>query len=81
MYAHRQIYDHAQATITVPLELQNRPIEVIFMALNENTQPLNTPTSTATGQKLIDILQASPYPTLELNVATGVSLPVRDVVL
>ncbi len=35
MYAHRQIYPHAQATIAVPPELQNRPIEVIFMALNE----------------------------------------------
>lgn len=33
MYARRQIFDHAAATIAVPPELQNRSIEVIFMAL------------------------------------------------
>ncbi len=83
MYAHRQIYEHAQATIAVPPELQNRPVEVIFMALNEAEAArfLHAPASSATGQDLIDILQASPYQALELDLATGAELPVRDVVL
>lgn len=35
MYAHRQIYNDIQATIPVPLELQHRKTEVIFMVLDE----------------------------------------------
>lgn len=34
-----------------------------------------------TGQALIKIMQASPYPVLELALAPGVQSPVRDVVL
>lgn len=34
MYAHRQIYDHIQATIAVPPELQYHRTEVIFMVLD-----------------------------------------------
>ena len=41
MYARRQIFDHAEATIAVPPELQNRSIEVIFMALDD--QPVCVP--------------------------------------
>lgn len=39
MYAHRQIYDHAAATIAVPPELQQQSIEVIFIALNMQNPP------------------------------------------
>lgn len=35
MYAHRQIYNDIQATIPVPLELQHRKTEVIFVVLDE----------------------------------------------
>lgn len=41
MYAHRQLYEHAAATIDVPPELQHRSIEVIFMALDD--QPVCVP--------------------------------------
>lgn len=67
MYAHRQIYDHAQATIAVPPELQHRCIEVIFMALdgqrqhapNTDTDHLHTDILPAltpqTGRYLLDL--------------------------
>lgn len=60
MYAHRQFYDHAAATIDVPPELQQQRIEVIFIALNDVTQVSSVPNRT--GQALIDVLQAAPYP-------------------
>jgi hypothetical protein len=39
MYAHRQIYNDIQATIPVPLELQHRKTEVIFVVLDEVVEP------------------------------------------
>lgn len=79
MYAHRQFYDHASATIDVPPELQQQRIEVIFIALNDVTQVSSVPNRT--GQALIDVLQAAPYPLSELPLAPSVQLPVRDVIL
>ncbi len=34
MYAHRQIYENIEATISVPPELQHRKTEVIFLPLD-----------------------------------------------
>lgn len=81
MYAHRQFYDHAAATIDVPPELQQQCIEVIFIALNLNDVAQVPSVSTRTGQALIDVLQAAPYPSSELPLASSVQLPVRDVIL
>lgn len=79
MYALRQIYDHAAETIAVPPELQHRRIEVIFMVLNDKEMIESAHDNS--GQALINVLQASPYPSLEIPIAIPVESPIRDIIL
>ena len=47
MYAHRQIYESIQSVISVPLELQHRKTEVIFVVLED--EPVNQPQNEGLG--------------------------------
>ena len=77
MFAVRQIIEDPQDVIAVPPEFRHRPIEIIFMALEENTTDLPTQQSMTASSKTLRANWFEGY-NIEEDIDVLASLPIDE---